>query len=134
MNRYLLYGFFALSIAAFSVASGSAQTAVKFDEFGLVNSESEMLRLDAFAVDLNNRPNDEGYIIVYAGRKSRSTETKTAIKRMLNYLVRRRGQNPDRLKMIDGGRRKTPLRELWLVPESAPPPKPRPTVEPHKGT
>jgi hypothetical protein len=108
-----------------AVAQGPA---VKVDEYSKANSEEEMARLDMFTLELQNRPNDEGYIIVYAGRTSRAGEAKAIIKRILKYLVMQRGFDRARLVTIDGGRKEKVTVELWAVPEGATPPKAKPTV------
>ena len=47
-------------------------TARKFDEFvGEVDDEDMLARLDNFAIELMNRPNTQGHIIVYRTRRDR---------------------------------------------------------------
>ena len=104
--------------------------AQKFDEFGAINAEDEMARLDNFAIGLQNDPSATGYIIVYGGRKSRKGYAATGIKRMLTYLVKQRGMDTERIKTIDGGLREEPTGELWLTPSGAVAPTATPTVEP----
>ena len=108
----------------------SLPAAQKFDEFGAINTEDEMARLDNFAIGLQNDPAAAGFIIVYGGRKSKTTYAATRIKRMRTYLVKQRGMDTTRIKTLDGGLREDPSCELWLVPQGAPAPDPTPTVEP----
>jgi hypothetical protein len=60
-------------------ASTTSVTAVvmptKIDEFGAIKAEDEMARLDNFTNELQNRPVDTAYVLVYAGRKSKPGET-----------------------------------------------------------
>ncbi len=102
--------------------------AVKIDEFGSVNEESEWARLDNFVIVLNNEPNAEGYIISYRGPKSPAGDAKAVNKRYIKYLVEMRRFDSNRLKTIDGGVRQMPSRELWIVPMGAKPPKASPMV------
>ncbi len=96
--------------------------AVKVDEYGEVNEEDEMARLDNFAVQLMNRPGEQGYVIASAGKKSKNGETKTVIDRTRNYLVKMRGLDASRLVTVDGGKTENPIRQLWIVPAGAAPP------------
>ncbi len=106
------------------VARPVQASAVKVDEFDVGNAESEMLRLDAFTNELQNRTDADGYIIVYAGRKGRSREAKMIAKRMLKYLVKQRRVDSTRIKTIDGGKKEKATVELWAVPHGAAPPEP----------
>jgi hypothetical protein len=96
--------------------------AVKVDEYGEVNEETEMLRLDGFAVQLQNSPGEQGYIIVSAGKKGKNGEARAVIERTRNYLVKMRGVEASRLVTMDGGKTDNPLRQLWIVPVGAAPP------------
>lgn len=98
--------------------------AIKIDEYGTVNEETEMLKLDAFVVEIQNRPDVQGYIIVYGGRKRHSHDFDRTVKRMVNYLVGIRGADPARLIFVSGVRKKTPAYELWIVPPGSTPPVP----------
>ena len=104
-----------------------AGPAHKIDEFGTVNEEDEMMRLDgthsAMAVD------DIAYIIAYGGKTSVRGLANADLRRMRAYLLKI-GVSPDRMVTIDGGYREEPLHEIWLVPVGAEPPRPRPTVNP----
>ena len=102
--------------------------AVKLDEYTSPKLEEEMLRLDMFTIELQNRPTDNGYIIVYGSRKGRAGEAKAVIKRMLKYLFEQRRFDRDRIVTIDGGRREKVTIELWTVLRGATPPKAKPTV------
>lgn len=116
------------SVTAFVAAAPKG--AQKYDEFGKINNEDEMARLDNFAIGLQNDPLATGYIIIYGGRKSKKGYAATTIKRMRTYLVRQRGMDTNRIVTVDGGLREDPSGELWLVPQGAAPPTPSPTVEP----
>lgn len=132
MKKIITTFFFAASVIAVFALAASAQDPSMFDEYGAVNTEDEMVRLDNFTIALQNSPVDTGYIIVYGGRKSRVGDAKAVIKRTLNYLTKMRGIDAARIKAIDGGLKKLPSHELWVVPEGATPPKPAPTIFPKK--
>ena len=118
-------------------ATGSVKQSVlasKIDEFGVANEETEWLKLDNFAIWLQNDPAAVGYIITYRGAKSAVGEAKAVNKRMLKYLVEMRRLDADRLKTVDGGTRPTLWREFWVVPMGAKLPKATPTTSAPKQT
>ena len=132
MKKIIVKIFLLTASVAVLAFAASAQTAEKLSAFGAVGSEYEMLNLDALEVSLQNQPTAEAYILIYAGRKSKSNETAAAIKRIRRYLVERRRADTNRLKFVDGGRKEKPWRELWIVSEGATPPTPAPTIKTSK--
>ncbi len=96
--------------------------ATKVDEYGNVNDEDEMARLDNFALQLASNPNDQACVVVYAGKYGKSGDSKVAIGRIRSYLVKTRGVDSSRIVTMDGGKKENPTRELWLVPSGATPP------------
>ncbi len=97
----------------------------KADEFGEVNRDDEKARLDLFAIQMQNEPGAQGYIIAYGGRKAKPGESQRRATRARDYLVSARGIEATRLVTIDGGTAETGRTELWLVPPGATPPTPR---------
>ena len=76
----------------------------KFDEFvGEVDEEDLMARLDNFAIELMNRPNTQGYIIVYRTRRDSPAVSNRHALRAKDYLVNLRHTDRARLTTIDGG-------------------------------
>src|SRR5688572_24346094 len=62
----------ALLLVFVAGAVASAQTSNRnFDEFGDINCEDEMARLDNLGVTLQNSPNDIAAIIFYGGQRFR---------------------------------------------------------------
>lgn len=117
-----------------SSASCSAQISAppqprKFDEYGNIAFNDEKARLDNFAIQLQNEPGSQGYIIAYGGRKGRAGEAQARADRAKNYLVNTRGIDSGRLVTVDGGYREDLTVELWIVPTGATPPPPSPTVD-----
>ncbi|HEV8589203.1 MAG TPA: hypothetical protein VGQ72_10040 [Pyrinomonadaceae bacterium] len=108
--------------------AGNGEWPRKFDEFGNINCEDELARLDAFAIELQNQPNLIGYVIIYGGRTGRRNEAKARAARMYYYLVRSRGMDRKRVVTVDGGFRETLMGELWLSKPGAPVPVATPTV------
>jgi hypothetical protein len=119
--------FFASDFVALNQEKPTDQLPRKFDEFGDINCEDELARLDAFAVELQNQPNLVGYIIIYGGRSGKRNEAKARAARMSYYLVHSRGLKRHRIITLDGGFRETLMGELFLS-QSAQPPKATPTL------
>ncbi|MER3429188.1 MAG: hypothetical protein C4334_14065, partial [Pyrinomonas sp.] len=102
---------------------------VKFDEYGNIAFNDEKARLDNFAIQLQNQPGAQGYIIAYGGRRGRAGEALRRAERAKDYLVNTRGIEAGRIVTVDGGYRETLTVELWIVPQGAEPPTPTPTVD-----
>ncbi len=102
----------------------------KFDEYGNVNFNDEKARLDNYAIQLQNAPGTQAYIIAYGGRRGRTGEAQARADRAKNYLVNTRGIDAGRISTVDGGFREDLAVELWLVPQGATPPTAAPTVQP----
>jgi hypothetical protein len=88
----------------------------KFDEYGNIRFNDEKARLDNYAIQLQNDPGAEGYIIAYG---TCTGEGQTRADRAKNYLVNTRGIDAARIVTIDGGCRADLTVELWLVPAGA---------------
>jgi hypothetical protein len=101
-----------------------------YDCFPFTAFDDTKARLDNLAIELQNTPTSQGYIIVYAGRGSRAGQADRLIKRAKDYLVNQRGIDASRLSVINGGFRDTDYFELWVVPQGAEPPQPTPTAQP----
>ena len=100
----------------------------KFDEFESLAFDDDKARLDAFAIELQNQPDSQGYIIMYQGTdklsmKSRSVDKLS--KRTLDYLVKTRGVDPRRIVITNWGTRAKTMYELWIIPPGAQPPVPQ---------
>jgi hypothetical protein len=139
MKKLLSATILVLLTVTISLAQTSNGTR-EFDKFGNICCEDEMARLDNFAVQLQNQPGAKGYIIFYEGRRysscydrrlraPRSGEAQARAARMKPYLTDRRGVDPKRVKVIDGGYREEWTAELWIIPQGAEPPKPTSTLK-----
>lgn len=88
----------------------------KFDEYGNIAFNDEKARLDNYAIQLQNEPGSQGYIIAYG---SCAGEAQARADRAKDYLVNTRGIDAGRLVTIDGGCRSDLTVELWVVPQGA---------------
>jgi hypothetical protein len=88
----------------------------KFDEYGNIRFNDEKARLDNFAIQLQNEPTAQGYIIGYG---SCDAEGQTRANRAKDYLVNTRGIDGSRLTVIDGGCMPELKVELWIRPSGA---------------
>ena len=113
-----------------------------FDKFGDVCCDDEKARLDNFAIQLQNEPGAQGYIIFYGGRRHnypychssrlripRSGEAEARAERLKPYLVASRGLDSKRIVVVNGGYRELWEAELWIVPKGANPPTLTPTIK-----
>jgi hypothetical protein len=96
----------------------------KFDEIGEIQRDDEKARLDVFAIELQNSPGAQGYIIGYGGRVKRFGTGQSRAQRARDYVVTTRGIDASRIVVIDGGTRDTGSTQLWIVPTGATPPRP----------
>ncbi len=101
---------------------------VKFDEFESLSFDDDKARLDAFAIELQNQPDAQGYIIMYQGADKLSVKSRNVdklSKRTLDYLVKTRGIDPRRIVITNWGTRAKTMYELWIIPPGAQPPVPQ---------
>lgn len=101
-----------------------------FDTYSRIPPADERARLDNFATWLHEQPQMNGYILVYASKRFPSRSAMLKAKDARNYLVKARRVNPKKIKIVDGGYREQFQIELYILPVSAKPPIPRPTIAP----
>jgi hypothetical protein len=106
------------------------KVARKIDEYGNIRFNDEKARLDNFAIELQNDPTSQGYLICYGGRKGKAGEAQRRCDRAKDYLTSTRGIDASRIVTVDGGYREDLTVELWLVPSGANPPTASPNVDP----
>jgi hypothetical protein len=112
------------------VSFGVIKTPRKIDEYGNIRFNDEKARLDNYAIELQNDPTAQGYLVCYGGRKGRAGEAQKRCDRAKDYLVTTRGIDSSRIVTVDGGYREDLTVELWVVPSGATPPAASPTVDP----
>ena len=97
----------------------------KFDEYYDIARNDEKARLDNYAIQLQQEPGSQGYVIVYPSRKADAAQAQARAQRIVDYLVNSRGLDTSRVVITMGPAREDWLFELWVVPEGAPPPTPQ---------
>jgi hypothetical protein len=122
--RTFILCFCFLASFVYVAAQEDVSQARKFDELGRMIPDSEMTRLDAFAVELSNNQKLRGYIIGYIHPDALPGHLLRKIYGYQNYLVNMRGVNPNLIKVAIGESETRQPTELWLVPNNASPPKP----------
>jgi PEGA domain-containing protein len=101
----------------------------EFDVCCSCSYDDQKARLDNLAVELQNDPSTTTYIIAYGGRTSRIGLADRLLTRAKEYLVTKRGIDPSRIVVLNGGFKEEDCVELWIVPSGATPPQPSPTVQ-----
>lgn len=91
-----------------------------FDEFASRSFDDDKARLDNFVIELQNKPETQGYIIIYQGTDKLSRTRNKAdflARRTLDYLTKTRGIDPRRIVITqsDSKREKTTY-QLWIIP------------------
>ncbi|MEA3013024.1 MAG: hypothetical protein QOD42_1569 [Sphingomonadales bacterium] len=104
----------------------------KLDEYGDIPFEDEKARLDNFAIEVQNNPMGQGYLICYGGRVGRAGEAMRRCRRARNYVSGHRRIEASRIVMVDGGYREDLTVELWVVPSGVTPPQATPSVDPRE--
>jgi len=97
----------------------------KFDEYYDIARNDEKARLDNYAIQLQNEPGAQGYVIVYPSRKATSSQAQDRAQRISDYLINTRGIDTSRVAITMGPAREDWLFELWIVPQGATPPAPQ---------
>ena len=93
--------------------------------------ETEMAHLDSYAIQVQNKPKYTAYVIVYGGRYGTARhEMRQRRSRIKRYLVKNRGIEPERVRVINGGFREKVTVELWLVEYGGKFPQPTMTISP----
>ena len=102
----------------------------KFDEFGNVNAEDAMARLDAFSVHLSANPSLQGFIVLHTRTDSALGWQLREAYGYLAYLLNSRGVPASRMKVLEADARKEIGYELWLLAVGSAPPVPPPAPRP----
>ncbi|MFL6231489.1 MAG: hypothetical protein ACJ741_22165 [Pyrinomonadaceae bacterium] len=119
-----------LLVLALAVSAPSqSPTSDPFDSFDFRDCEHLLDHLDVFAASTSDDKESAKLIYVYGGRVVRRGEAEMYIARITNYLVGRRGVDPQRLKVVFGGYRNKAGATLWVVPPQAEVPKAEPSLD-----
>jgi hypothetical protein len=101
-------------------SSFAANYTRKFDEYGAINCEDEMARLDNYAIELQNVPTARAVVIVYGGRRgTRRDEVRARMAYAKYYLTAFRAIDRGRILVFNGGFRESLTTELYVVPAGA---------------
>lgn len=92
------------------------------DQLSLLAFDQDKARLDLFVSEMQSHPDSDGYLVYYGGPDSRPGEFDRYTKRSIDYLVRTRGIDRQRIKLLRGADSDTAFIEMWLVPQGAEPP------------
>ncbi len=98
----------------------SKPVAVQFDEFGVIPPDEIKARLDAFFIELNNNPTDQGVIINY-GTDKQIAQREAQLRKAIAF----RKYDASRVTFVRGGDKGTGIRTVfWRVPPGADQPTP----------
>ena len=93
--------------------------------------EKKQVYLDYFADQLQKSPSDSTvHIIAYAGQRARVGEAQTRANQAKDYLTQKRGIDPKRIVIINGGHRDPAGVDLYITPRGQPKPLSSPNVYP----
>jgi hypothetical protein len=101
----------------------------KFDSYGALPRNKEAMRLNAYAVQLQNQPGTQAYLLAYGGRRGSVGEAIKLARRSEKYLIDH-GINSERIVTLDAGYREKLTIDLWIVPTGFNRPVAEPTVDP----
>jgi hypothetical protein len=101
----------------------------RYLEFSHKTDDDDKAQFDNYAIELQSRPDAQGYVIVYQGTGKRSADADKRIAKAINYLVQNRGIPPQRIVMTNGGFRERTTFEMWFVPPGADNPVATPTMQ-----
>lgn len=114
--------------ADFPPYDGSSHTYRPLETYRDITFEDEKSRLDNLAIELQSDATVKAYILLYAGRHSRVEDTRVRGERAKEYLTTKRGIEPGRIVIVDGGYREESLTEFYVLPKDLPSPSPIPTI------
>lgn len=138
LNNVLTKITFLLFIFSFAISSPKAQeksncslSPAMIDNFGVLNHETEMARLDTSVHTILSAPEFDAYVVIYGGKINQYGEVAERLNRVKNYLLNLKKLDPTRIFFITGGFREKFEFELWLSPvkNSYPPLSPSIEVE-----
>lgn len=104
----------------------------QISSFGVVGLEGEWARLDSLSYTLQIDKELIAYIVIYGGKVNKYDELKERPKPLIHYLINKRGIDPKRIKVIEGGFREKFEFELWTSQSDKIFPPLTPTVEREK--
>jgi hypothetical protein len=113
------------------IAKGESEVRRPDVTYSDTSLEKKHIYLDYFADQLEKTPSDATvYIIAYAGQRARVGEAQTRASQAKEYLNAKRGTDPGRIVMIDGGHRDPAGVDLYITLRGQPKPLSSPNVYP----
>jgi hypothetical protein len=91
------------------------------EKYGNIAWQDEKARLDNFAIQLMNNPNNIGYLYVRAGRLSCKGEAQARAVRAKNYMTKVRHSDSNQIIWRDIGYGDEFEVSIWLAPRGKPP-------------
>lgn len=98
---------------------------VQCDQFEAKAADDDKARFDNCAIQVQNSPDAQFYVIIHPGTDRLSTTRNTYEKlsrRTRDYLVKNRGVDPARIQIVKGSPQTRTSYEIWIVPPGATPP------------
>lgn len=88
------------------------------DEFSIASTRIDKARIDYFLTELQNNPNDQGYIIEKFKKNTPKAAIKNKLKKLSDYLVKIRRFDPTRITIVHdlADENRT---QFWRVPPGA---------------
>ena len=142
LNKNMRNLFLSLIFCLLSCFSVFSQTAEKFDEFGYINCEEYLARMDATLNRAHENSSSTVVIFVYEGKEQVYNHRKNKIElflpkfgsakakiRSIKGYILLKNFPLERFKFIQAGFRENSSVEIWLVPSGVNQPKPTPTLE-----
>ena len=116
-----------LRCAGFPLTDGGITAYAPYYEFPYASLQDITSRLGEFSIRLHKQPDYKGYLVVYAGCDRKIAGVAAFANKAKNYLIDELKTDPKAVEAINGGYRDQPTIELFLIPNSWPPPVPTPT-------
>lgn len=113
------------------IASGESAERSPDVDYSDSSPEKKGVYLDYFADQLQKAPSDSTvYIIGYAGQRAKVGEAQARANLAKEYLAQKRGIDPRRIVIVDGGHRDPAGVDLYITPRGQPKPLASPNVYP----
>ena len=113
------------------IASGESEVRRPDVYYSDTSLEKKHVYLDYFADELQKSPSDSKvFLIGYAGRRARVGEAQARASSAKDYLTQKRGVDPRRIVIVDGGYKDPASVELFIIPSGQPKPLSSPDVYP----
>lgn len=94
--------------------------AILCDEFAAKTADDDKARLDNCTIQAQNIPDSQIYMVIYPGTSGSPRNSYERVsKRALDYMVKNRGYDPQRIQVVRGTPRTSTTYKIWIVPPGA---------------